>query len=164
MFTFIGILLLLFTLVMVFIHPTLQKEKTGYKQKSPEFLLMWGGSNRLKLVLVGLLFIVVGISTIFTKEGHQYYVLSPTGHRSSIMTPGVKFIVPFSKIQEWSKYIDVKGIPVDENGELLESSDGIEGVIPGGVKVMFIDRAMANVYLSVRFELPNDEVSFIKLV
>jgi hypothetical protein len=37
-------------------------------------------------------------------------------------------------------------------------------MIPNGVKVMFIDRAMARVYVSARFEIPNDEVTFIKLV
>jgi hypothetical protein len=172
MITFIAILIALFTFTMFIVHPMLRKEDVqpdnrydDVKRKSPHFLLMWNGSNRLKLFLFSLLLIVLDQSTIFAREGNQYYVLSKlTGHRSTIMSPGLKVVMPFSITQEWSKYIDVKGVPINENGELIESVEGIEGVIPGGVKVMFIDRAMANVYLSVRFELPNDEESFIKLV
>jgi hypothetical protein len=171
MFTFIAVLLIIFTVIMLFVHPALRTTKSEpdyygqFKQKSPEILLMWNGSNRLKLFVVSILLIVLDQSTFFAREGNQYYVLSKiTGHRSTIMSPGLKMVIPFSITQEWSKYIDVKGVPLDKNGNLTESTEGIEGVIVGGVKVMFIDRAMASVFLSVRFELPSDEESFIKLV
>ena len=172
MITFIAVLIALFTFTMLIVHPMLRKEdipsESRYgeaKRKAPEFLLMWNGSNRLKLFFFSLALIVLDQSTIFAREGNQYYVLSKlTGHRTTIMSPGLKFVIPFSITQEWSKYIDVKGVSLNKDGELTESIEGIEGIIPGGVKVMFIDRAMANVYLSVRFELPNDEESFIKLV
>ena len=171
MITFISVLLIIFVVGMTFIYPILRKEdgepnRYGeVKRKSPEILLMWNGRNRFKLFLLALLLIVVDLSTMFAKEGHQYYVLTPTGHRYAITTPGFKAVVPFSKVQEWSKYMEVKAVKIDpETGELLESIDGIEGVIPGGVKVMFIDRATADVFISARFEIPNDEDSFIKLV
>jgi hypothetical protein len=68
-------------------------------------------------------------------------------------------------VQEWSKYMEVKAVKTNpESGQFLEDVAGIEGVIPGGVKVMFIDRATADVFISARFEIPNDEDSFIKLV
>lgn len=171
MITFISILLLVFVVVMLFLYPQLRKEdgepnRFGeVKRKAPDFLLMWNGKNWLKLVVVAFLLILLDMSTIFAKEGHQYYVLTPTGTRYAVTTPGFKFIVPFSKVQEWSKYMEVKAVKVDEQtGEILESTDGIEGVIPGGVPVMFIDRATAKVFISTRFEIPNDEEAFIKLV
>jgi hypothetical protein len=171
MITFISVVLIIFSLVMMFIHPILRKEdgepnRFGeIKRKSPEILLMWSGKNRLKLFLVAVLLIVVDLSTMFAKEGHQYYVLTPTGHRYAITTPGFKAVVPFSKVQEWSKYMEVKAVKTNpESGQFLEDVAGIEGVIPGGVKVMFIDRATADVFISARFEIPNDEDSFIKLV
>lgn len=170
MITFISVLLIIFALVMMFVYPMLRKEdgepnRFGeVKRKSPEILLMWNGKNRLKLFAVALLLIVLDISTIFAREGHQYYVLTPTGHRYAITTPGFKMIVPFSKVQEWSKYMEVKAVKTDGNGGILEDITGIEGVIPGGVKVMFIDRATADVFISARFEIPNDEDAFIKLV
>lgn len=170
MITFIAIIIALFAFGMFIVHPMLRKEDQptkyeGTKRKSPQFLLMWDGKNRMKLLILSLILIVIGQSTFFAREGNQYYVLSKlTGHRSAVMSPGLKFTIPFSIVQEWSKYIDVKGVRVGEDGQVSESTEGIEGVIPGGVKVMFIDRATADVFLSVRFELPADEDSFIKLV
>lgn len=171
MITFISVLLIIFALVMMIVHPMLrttdgEPNRFGeVKRKSPEFLLMWNGKTRIKLMLVALFLILVDLGTMFAREGHQYYVLTPTGHRYAITTPGFKVIVPFSKVQEWSKYMEVKAVKTNpENGEFLEDVAGIEGVIPGGVKVMFIDRATADVFISARFEIPNDEDSFIKLV
>jgi hypothetical protein len=112
----------------------------------------------------GLLFVLIGLSTFFAKEGHQYYTLSPFGSRNVIVTPGFKVIFPFTRVQEWEKYIDIKAIKVNNKGEALESIEGIEGPIYGGVKVRYIDKVNANVFLSVRFEIPQDEVAFIKLV
>jgi len=170
MITFISVLLISFVTVMLFVYPALRQndgEPNRFgevRRKSPGFLLMWNGKNRLRLFLVALALIVVDLSTKFAREGHQYYVLTPTGHRYAITTPGFKIIVPFSKVEEWSKYMEVKAVKVDSAGNYLEDISGIEGVIPGGVKVMFIDRATADVFISARFEIPNDEESFIKLV
>lgn len=171
MITFIGILLLIFAVVMLFVHPILRTDNGEpnrfgeVKRKSPQFLLMWNGVNRIKLIVIAFMFILLDMSTIFAKEGHQYYVLTPTGQRYVMTTPGFKFIVPFSKVQEWSKYMEVKAVKINpQTGELLEDISGIEGVIPGGVSVMFIDRATAKVFISTRFEIPADEDAFIKLV
>ena len=56
MITFIAVLIALFTFTMLIVHPMLRKEdipsESRYgeaKRKAPEFLLMWNGSNRLKL-------------------------------------------------------------------------------------------------------------------
>lgn len=170
MLTVIAVLIALFAFAMFIVHPMLRKEDSTDRygdrvRKSPQFLLMWDGANRVKLLILAGILIILGQSTFFAREGNQYYVLSKlTGHRSAVMSPGLKFTIPFSIVQEWSKYIDVKGVRVGEDGQLAESTEGIEGVIAGGVKVMFIDRATADVFLSVRFELPADEDSFIKLV
>lgn len=167
MITFISVLLILFAIVMMFIQPSLRKEEERdgrySKPKAPDILLMWNSKNRIKLIIAGLLLILLDMSTLFAKEGHQYYVLTPTGHRYAITNPGFKFIVPLSKVQEWSKYMEVKAVKIDkESGEILEDITGIEGVIPGGVPVMFIDRATAKVFISTRFEIPNDEEAFIR--
>jgi hypothetical protein len=171
MLTAIAVLVIIFALVMIFVYPMLRKEDEqpdrfgNGKRKSPDYLLMWNNKNRIKLFMLALGLIVLDMSTIFAKEGHQYYVLTPTGQRYTITTPGFKAIIPFSKVQEWSKYMEVKAVKVDSvTGEYLEDVSGIEGVIPGGVGVMFIDRATAQVFISTRFEIPSDEEAFIKLV
>lgn len=119
--------------------------------------------NLYLLAFAGGAVLFLNMVTLFAREGHQYYILSPTGHRSTIMTPGIKFIMPFSKIQEWEKYIDIKCFPADSSGE-LEKPAGVDGVIKNGIGVRFIDKVDAEVYISVRFEMPSDEQSFIKLV
>lgn len=169
MLTFLGVILALFAIVMIFLHPTLThtspNERGQHVRLSPLFLRMWDRSNRLKLIIASVMIILISNSVFFAKESHQYYILTKTGTRYAITTPGVKFILPFSDVQEWSKYLEVKAVKADPiTGEILEDTQGIEGVIPGGVPVMFIDRATANVFISTRFEIPNDEDSFIKLV
>lgn len=170
MLTFLGFICVIFALVMVFIQPHLRKENSdsdrfgNYQKAHPRFLTMWDFKLRLYLSCFGVFLLLLGESVIFAREGHQYYILSPTGSRSTIMSPGIKFIAPFSKMQEWEKFIDIKCIALNKEGKYTQDTEGIEGIIPNGINVRFIDKVDANVYASVRFEMPSDEKAFIKLV
>jgi hypothetical protein len=123
-------------------------------------------SYKLSLIL----FLISGFlwlsdkSVFFAREGHLYYTLTPFGTRDVISTPGIKAVFPLTTVQEWEKFIDIKAIKVNKKGEAIESVDGIEGPIMGGIKVRYIDKVNAYVFLSVRFEIPNDKESFIRLV
>lgn len=170
MLTFLGFLLVFLAIALTFIVPYFKKrenELTNNGSKTPSYftmLTMWDFKMRAGLFGFGLVLLLLGESVIFAKEGHQYYILSPTGARSTIMSPGLKFVVPFSKIQEWEKFIDIKCVALDKKGNYKQDVTGIEGIIPNGINVRFIDKVDANVYASVRFEMPNDDESFIKLV
>ena len=166
MLTFFGYLLVIFAIVVTIVYPYLHKKWNESEKKSSylNFISYLNFKVRAGLLLTGLLILLISESVIFSKEGHQYYILSPTGARSTIMTPGLKFIVPFSKIQEWEKFIDIKCVALDKQGNYKQDVTGIEGVIPNGINVRFIDKVDANVYASVRFEMPSDDESFIKLV
>jgi hypothetical protein len=177
MFTFLGILFIMAAIVFLVASFFTQKEdkyrtverfgrmvEELESRASHPLLLFFDIKKSLLMLVVGLMFITLGNSTIFAKEGHQYYVLSPMGERSVIKTPGIKFYFPFSRVQEWSKYIDIMAVHMGKDGKVLDDVTGVEGLIPRGVNVMFIDRAIANVYVSVRFELPSDDQDFIKLV
>ena len=170
MLTFLGYLLVFFAVILTAIYPYLSKkisESDKQNRKTPSYLnilAIFDFKLRAGLLGLGLVLLLLSESVIFSKEGHQYYILSPTGARSTIMTPGVKFIVPFSKIQEWEKFIDIKCVALDKKGNYKQDVTGIEGVIPNGINVRFIDKVDANVYASVRFEMPSDDESFIKLV
>lgn len=121
--------------------------------------------KRISLTFFVALFLMfMNMVTVFSREGHQYYILSPTGNRSTITTPGVKFVMPFSKIQEWEKYIDIKCFAPDSSDDRDRKREGVDGVIEGGIGVRFIDKVDAKVFVSVRFEIPRDEAAFIKLV
>lgn len=122
-------------------------------------------NKNLLLLAAGAVFLIfLNSITLFSREGHQYYILNPTGHRSVVSTPGIKFIVPFSRVQEWEKYVDIKCFSTDSAGEVTSSTTGVDGVIKGGIGVRFIDKVDAKVFISVRFEIPSEEKSFIKLV
>lgn len=170
MLTFLGFLLVFSAITLTFIVPYFKKrenELTNNGSKTPSYftmLTMWDFKMRAGLFGFGLVLLLLGEFVIFAKEGHQYYILSPTGARSTIMSPGLKFVVPFSKIQEWEKFIDIKCVALDKKGNYKQDVTGIEGIIPNGINVRFIDKVDANVYASVRFEMPNDDESFIKLV
>ncbi|CAM4142403.1 MULTISPECIES: hypothetical protein [Flavobacterium] len=170
MLTFLGFLFVILAITITFVQPFIRKKhddliKNG--SKIPPyigFIAMWDLKLRSALFGFGLFMLLLAESVIFAKEGHQYYILSPTGARSTIMSPGIKFIVPFSKIQEWEKFIDIKCVALDKKGNYKQDVTGIEGIIPNGINVRFIDKVDANVYASVRFEMPSDDIAFIKLV
>jgi hypothetical protein len=120
--------------------------------------------NGLISFLFGALLMVADKSFFFADEGTNYYVLAPTGARSAITSPGFKVLFPWSKVQGWSKYYDVKAMAKDNEGNYIENTTGIEGIIDNGISVRFIDKVTADVFISLRFRIPDDEADFIRLV
>ena len=161
MMTFLGTVLILSAILIPFLK-SISRGRNG--TTNIPILGSWNSNKSFAMAGIGALVILSSMSTMFAREGHQYYTLSPFGTRSAITTPGLKMIVPFSKVQEWPKYIDIKCISTNENGEYSEPTQEIEGIIPNGVGVRFIDKVNADVFASVRFEIPGDEQFFIKLV
>ena len=176
LFYFIGALLFLTGLVMVFLRfssttilyqnedPNLpgytqRGSKVGevHTQKAPPLMLFLKRMNKLFMVL-GLGLFIAGAALLYSRPGHQYYVLSPFGQETVITNNGYKFIMPLSRVQEWEKYFDIKTV---REGEDIA---GIEGVIPGGIPIRFIDKVTGNLEIAVRIEIPSDPDSFIKLV
>lgn len=163
MLTFLGIFALAFAVLMPFIQPLLG-------QNSP--LKFWNTKRLLSIGVLGVLLILAAQSFFIARESKQYYILNKaSGQRSAVMIPGLHFITPFvTEVREWDKYLEIKGVKVDKEGNLIvsekesEALQNVEGVIRGGVSVRFIDKVTANVYPSVRFQLPSDPQSFIKLV
>lgn len=162
----VGLILLSFGVTMMFVHPKLRTEdviqETRFGQRTieahPQILSMWKSSKaRLILILSGLFLLLLPQFFMYARPGHQYYLVSPTGKKSAIFNSGYHTIMPFTRIQEWEKYVDIKVI---NDGEDI---DGIEGVIPGGIPIRFIDQVKATASVSVRMQLPSDEPSFIAL-
>lgn len=163
MITSIGILAILFAVVLPLIKPTLPKN-------SP--LMKFGGRQLTAIGLVGTFLVLFASSFFIARESKQYYILNKaTGKRSAVMIPGLHFITPFvTEVREWDKYLEIKGVKVDAEGNLLvsdkelEALKNVEGVIRGGVTVRFIDKVTAEVYPSVRFQVPSDPSAFINMV
>ncbi|MDX1628915.1 MAG: MAP7 domain-containing protein [Fulvivirga sp.] len=165
-FTFLGVVLIIATTALMILNYRLKKAKErqlssgteAYRNVPGQSILAWFTVKRGFLLFgLGLILLFNSLFLFYARPGHQYFIVSPTGTKSAIFSSGIKFITPMSKVQEWQKFIDIKVITGDEPVE------GIEGVIPNGIPIRFIDQVTAEVNLSVRMQMPQDEPSFIKL-
>ncbi len=151
MVTTIGVFLLITGLVIIFIS------KIEIKEHSPAWRKSMTTSLGMILSLVGVFFMLINSLFFFADRGFNYLLVSPTGKMSAVMEQGIKWR-GFAKIDKWQKFIDVKvvgeGIEVDE--------DEVEGIMKP-IPIRFIDQVTATGFVSTRFELPRDEVSFISL-
>lgn len=178
MLTLLGLICIVFAIAMTFIYPNLRitggrDGLNNYLEPHNKLLTMWNGRMRRYLIIFGLAVLLFDKSVLIGRESKQYYILNKaTGDRSAVTTPGLHFITPFvTEVREWDKYLEVKGVKVNsKTGELVvsdkeeEALKDVEGIIRGGVSVRFIDKVTADVYPSVRFQLPADPKAFIKIV
>jgi hypothetical protein len=156
--SFIGVLLI-FGVIVGFLFRS--KIPIGYQS-------LFQDKAKVTTLLFAGLFLALSNSLFFySRFGHQYYLVYPTGGWSTVFTSGFKFRW-FATIQEWQKEIDIK---VVGDGE---STEGIEGVIPDkvtfvnsgkteqipGIGITFIDRVAAAVQISVRMKMPEDPETF----
>ena len=146
----IGIILLIIGLVALALRPQIQNES-----KAPAWLLMLNRHVSLTIVGIGALFIALPYLFFWAEPSYQYFVVYPSGKKSTIMSEGIKFR-GFAKITPWQKFIDVK---VVSNGEDDRDIEGRMEPIP----IRFIDQVTATTKLSTRFQLPADKESFIDL-
>lgn len=125
----------------------------------PGFLTNWTGKRSIIIGLVGVLLMMSTSMFFYAKPGYQYFIVGPTGHKTAVMSEGYKFVAPFSKIQPWQKYIDVKVV----SDKMSEADlDEIEGKM-NPIDIRFIDQVTATSYVSTRFQLPVDAKSFIDI-
>jgi hypothetical protein len=165
LFAILGVLGLIFATIMAIVYPNLRHESTEVEARfgkrtnpaSPKVFRMWNLKKRLILAGVSLVLIILNLSMFYAQPGHQYYLVSPTGTKGAVFNSGYHFITPFTRIQEWEKFVDIKVI----NGD--DPTEGIEGVIKGGIPIRFIDQVKASAQVSVRMQLPTDPVSFTNL-
>lgn len=158
----LGVLAYLLSSVVVKERKEIGEDRLGRKQYEepthPILQAIATKRNGVIMIFFGLFFAVQSMFWFYAEQGLQYHILTPTGQKYVVSTTGVKFIVPFSKIQAWQKFIDVKTV---SDGEPTE---GIEGVIQGGIPIRFIDQVTGFVSISGRFQIPDDEASFLALV
>ena len=167
--TLLGILLLLVAIALYVVPKFMdlrtepQEVGNGYGGTKtlpahPKFLTNWTGKKSLILGVIAMLIMLSTSAFFYARPGHQYYIVYPTGQVKCEYNQGWKVVMPFSRIQEWESFTDIKVV----TGE--ESIDGIEGPIMGGIPIRFIDKVVGNVKLSVRMQLPQDDESFKQIV
>ncbi len=152
MTTFIGILFLIAGLSAYVLSKLDKPEK-----RIPDLLRGIKKIHGSILITVGVILILLKSLFFFADRGFNYLLVSPTGKMSAVMEQGIKWR-GFAKIDKWQKYIDVKVV----SGKTESDVDELEGVMRP-IPIRFIDQVTANGHVSLRFQLPEDSPSFIKL-
>ncbi len=151
MFVTLGFFLLAIGLIVLLIS------KIDITVPALAWMKKFKATQGLFLTALGLLLTLLNSLFFFADRGFNYLLVYPTGRMSAVMEQGIKWR-GFAKIDTWQKFIDVKvvgqGIEVD--------SKEVEGIMKP-ISLRFIDQVTASGYVSTRFELPRDEVSFINL-
>lgn len=128
------------------------------QRKSSPFQLKIASKGKLWWLTgaLGISLLVLQSFMFYVRPGHQYYVIYPTKAKHVLTESGYTFVMPFSRIQEWQKIMDVKTVIGKE------STEGIEGIM-GEIPIRFIDQVTAKVRISCRFQLPSDPIAFMQI-
>lgn len=162
LFSFLGVVLIIIVLA-------------GYAFRSrfttAPFSLFQDPVKVVILLSLGVFLALSNSLFFYSRFGHQYYLVYPSGGWNTVFSSGFKFRW-FATIQEWQKEIDIK--VVGDN----EPTEGIEGIIADkvtfqinnghdlkheivpGIAITFIDRVGAAVQVSVRMKMPEDPETF----
>lgn len=151
MITIIGFLVALAGIAALIIS------KLDKQAKVPSWLRGITKTHANFILAIGILLMFIKSLFFFADRGFNYLLVSPTGKMSAVMEQGIKWR-GFAKIDKWQKYIDVKVVSRETESDI----DELEGVMQP-VPVRFIDQVTANGHVSLRFQLPEDNPSFIKL-
>ncbi|WP_430817359.1 SPFH domain-containing protein [Carboxylicivirga sp. RSCT41] len=152
MTTFLGFLVLVLGLAAIVVSK-LEKQSS----KLPQLLKGIKPLHGNVMLVIGVILMLLNSLFFFADRGFNYLLVSPTGHMSAVMEQGIKWR-GFAKIDKWQKYIDVKVVSKSTESDL----DELEGVM-NPIPVRFIDQVTAQGHVSLRFQLPEDSPSFIKL-
>jgi hypothetical protein len=165
-FSFIGFMLIGIVLAGFFLRNRFSNSPFAFFQNSKKVLTLL--SFAVLLSLSNWLF-------FYSRFGHQYYLVYPTGGWSTVFTSGIKFRW-FAAIQEWQKEIDIKvvgdgeptegieGIIADKvTFEVTKAKGDVKQEIIAGIGITFIDRVGAAVQVSVRMKMPEDPETFRSL-
>ena len=119
--------------------------------------------TKVILSLVGLILLFLPQLFFYAEYGTNYYLVSPFGKEYVIMeSRGIQWR-GFARVTPWTKYVDIKTVEVDQNGNILEDTSELEGYIRGGVPIRFIDQVTGDAKFATRFQLPSTEEEFLVL-
>lgn len=151
MITFFGILIFMAGLAALIVA------KLDSLKKAPAWITGITRKHASIILTIGIIIIFSKYLFFFADRGFNYLLVSPTGRMSAVMEQGIKWR-GFAKIDKWQKYIDVKVVSNETESDI----DELEGVMHP-VPIRFIDQVTAKGHVSLRFQLPNDNPSFIRL-
>jgi len=126
-------------------------------------------SNSTIMKAVGVIALVIGIVYVLSKSffyaepGYIYHVRTVTGNEEVVTEVGYKFY-PFGRYNSWKRAMTVQALSGSGinaiNAE--KDSDSTSASLPP-MSIMFLDQVDAHAEATVRFSIPSDEDSFLRL-
>jgi len=127
-----------------------------------------GGGSKLKIaaiVIVIAVLAVIGSNSFFYAEpGYIYHVRTLTGSEEVVTEVGYKFY-PFGRYNSWKRAMTVQSLRGGSNSNAIRAekdSANTSASLPP-MSIMFLDQVDALAEATVRFSIPSDEDSFLKL-
>lgn len=125
------------------------------------------GTPLMKLVfaLFVVLFIVFMLfnSIFYAEPGYIYHVRTVTGNEEAVTEVGYKFY-PFGRYNSWKRAMTVQALEGSGGNAIRaeKDSNNTSASLPP-MSIMFLDQVDAHAQATVRFSIPSDPESFLKL-
>ncbi|MBA4500962.1 SPFH domain-containing protein [Marinobacterium marinum] len=123
--------------------------------------------QKAKLV-AGIVFVltlgyVLSQSFFYAEPGYIYHVRTVTGNEAVVTEIGYKFY-PFGRYNSWKRAMTVQAVSGSSKDAITseKDADNASASLPP-LSIMFLDQVDAHAEATVRFSIPSDEESFLKL-
>lgn len=110
-----------------------------------------------------ILFYVLSKSFFYAEPGYIYHVRTVTGNEAVVTEVGYKFY-PFGRYNSWKRAMTVQAATGSDFNAISAEKDShnASASLPP-LSIMFLDQVDAHAEATVRFSIPSDEESFLKL-
>jgi len=111
------------------------------------------------------IFYLLSKSFFYAEPGYIYHVRTVTGNEAVVTEVGYKFY-PFGRYNAWKRAMTVQAIAGTSKARKTinaESDSNSTSASLPPLSIMFLDQVDAHAEATVRFSIPSDEVSFLKL-
>ena len=139
------------------------KEGPARKVDVPSFKFLFNPAVILGTISGLILTYILSQSIFYAEPGYIYHVRTVTGDEAVVTEIGYKFY-PFGRYNAWKRAMTVQASSdLARNGISAEKdSDNASASLPP-LSIMFLDQVDAHAEATVRFAIPSDEVSFLRL-
>jgi len=120
---------------------------------------------KITLIIVGLAatYAILSKSVFYAEPGYIYHVRTLMGNEEVVTEVGYKFF-PFGRYNSWKRAMTVQSHSGSGSNAIRaeKDSDNTSASLPP-MSIMFLDQVDAHAEATVRFSIPSDKESFLKL-
>ncbi|MFK8068913.1 MAG: SPFH domain-containing protein [Gammaproteobacteria bacterium] len=123
-----------------------------------------GSLIKYAMYLVGLIVIIILFSKSFfyAEPGYIYHVRTVLGNEVVVTDVGYKFY-PFGRYNSWKRAMTVQAEKGANSGINAEKDSGNTSASLDPMSIMFLDQVDAHAEATVRFSIPSDPESFLRI-